>query len=57
MPPGVVIEIVRAVQQGELTTKLKDVALMTVKVATGVFPILTTVVPKRLVPVTITVLP
>ena len=57
MPPGVVIEIVAVVQHAELTTKLKDVALMTVKVATAVFPILTTVAPERFVPVTFTVLP
>ena len=57
MPPGVVMEIVDAVQQTELTTKLKDVALTTVKVTTGVFPILTTVAPVRFVPVTFTVVP
>ena len=57
MPPGVVIEIVEVVQHTELTTKLKDVELITVKVATGVFPILTTVAPERFVPVTTTVVP
>ena len=57
VPPEVVIEIAAAVQHEELTTKVRDVLLSTLNVATGVEPICTEVAPEKSVPVTRTVEP
>ena len=57
VPPDVVTETVAAVQQRELTTKVSEVELSTLKVATGVEPICTEVAPVKSVPVILTVEP